>query len=239
MIINLQNIKIYYINSNNELGYKKREHIERILRSKNLNFERINNPEQSLLSGPIGHSLALLRGLNKENFEPFLVLEDNIEFYKNLEHNDFNLSIPYNTDALFLGLSTSGINNSNDTNNIYLKNIENYPNIIRIFNMLSMHAILYVNPKFVSMQLISIFEAIYTLIKNNNIIWNTICCHHYHQFNIYALKEPYFYQLNELNGSEAETKVDFLNKSDNIRSDEKYSDISTITENINKYILNK
>ena len=249
MNINLKDLTFYYISTNTKMGLKRSFHLENIMKQFNLNVFRIKSVHHlhKNIGGALGHSLALRKGLLQNEFKPFVVLEDDIAFFNSDNNSDsnnnsdkFDISIPQNTDALLLGISYVGLaHDSNDKySDLYLQNVNNFPNLFRIFNMLSMHAILYVNPKFASVQYIALMEAINRSLLGEFVVWDTVCCHQYHKYNIYALKVPIFYQLRILGGQEDGTKTNLLNYNEKLKDDGLYCSLPTITGMLTKYLLN-
>ena len=92
------------------------------------------------------HSKAISKGLEKPG--PFVILEDDVDI--NLSQLSFD--IPDYTDALYLGLSSWGMKNSPPNfaqlGLIITDPVSGYPNVKRIMNMLSAHAICYISENY-------------------------------------------------------------------------------------------
>ena len=81
------------------------------------------------------------------NDEYILILEDDVEMYKNL-NSETDIEIPEDTDAFYLGFSTCGgskVINLHDGPSLVKKISDKH---IRIYNMLSAHAIIYKSKKY-------------------------------------------------------------------------------------------
>jgi len=117
---------------------------------------------------------------------PFLLFEDDLEVseWANL---DMDFDIPVDTDAFYLGFSIYGRTNTDYCNKIeYLSD-----KYIRILNMLSAHAILYVSKKYkqaVIDQMELVINA--TEIHHSDVFISRIQS----SFNIYGYRYPFFYQ---------------------------------------------
>ncbi len=104
---------------------------------------------------PVGCALSHMRALRLRAPEPpFLVLEDDCEFFEGRFHYSFE--VPDDTDALYLGHSSFGLCDEPDQwgnrwgrlHNVRSESLD--ADFIRVFNMVGRHAIIYVSPEFVS-----------------------------------------------------------------------------------------
>lgn len=101
---------------------------------------------------PIGIALSHLKILRNPDFKlPFVILEDDAQLFP--ERLKYSLSVPAETDAVYLGHSTFGVRNKDQYGLSWGKNhsaryaiYDEY--FLRIYSMLARHAILYVSEKF-------------------------------------------------------------------------------------------
>lgn len=172
-------------------------------------------------------------------FQPFVIFEDDVK--KNREFPS-TIDIPDNTDILYIGLSDFGFNSKKQTHdfNVYFKNINK--NLVKVYNMLSMHGIIICSLRgMLSLQKCLVED----FCKNRATDISISQLQPY--LNIYALKNPLVYQYGKIGGIEYQTKIDLLDKDDNIMPDndknkDSFSIISLYTENnlsgINVYTKN-
>jgi hypothetical protein len=142
MKINLLEMPVFYINMSKDKHKKK--HIEQQLSDLGFkNVTRINAVEDKK-NGRVGLSKSQLMALSQVS-APFIVLEDDAD------PNSFEpvIEVPDDSDAVYLGNSQWGLQSSHAGFYLKYKKVEGYPKILRIFNMLSSHAILYLNQEYV------------------------------------------------------------------------------------------
>ena len=88
------------------------------------------------------HALAL-----EEIDPPFILLEDDclpLNFIDEIE-------VPDESDAVYLGISSWGRMNSHSGPCVQWESVEGHSDLVRIYNMLSAHAILYINPDYIDL----------------------------------------------------------------------------------------
>ena len=144
MIINLLEIPVFYINMDKDTV--KRNYIEKQLESVGFkNITRIAAIEDKK-NGRIGLSKSQFKALSQIP-APFIVLEDDADpkAFKP------SISLPDDADAFYLGNSQWGFQNQHAGFYLKYKKIKGYPDIFRIYNMLSSHAILYITQEYVEM----------------------------------------------------------------------------------------
>ena len=95
-----------------------------------------------------------------------------------------------------------GINNA-----VCFKNIND--NIIRIYNMLSLHGIIVCSIRGLLTLQKCMFEAYF---KEN--IWDIYTAQIQPYLNVYALKKPLVYQYKKIGGDEKPTKINYIDKAD-------------------------
>ena len=191
MNLDLRDIPVLYINMDKDV--EKRERIENHI--DRLGFKtKIRVPGVVHRDGPLaGCALAQYNALYEVD-PPFIILEDDATPF------DYNpiISIPDDADALYLGISSWGRMNSHSGPFVqweyYFKEVD--INLLRVYNMLSTHAILYLNPEYIS-------------------VCKKIAYHHHEinehvdigftdiqkYYNVYAFNQPLFYQTSS-NGTD-------------------------------------
>lgn len=183
MEINLYEVPIYYINLDKDV--EKRERLEATLFD--LGFENVHRfaghySKERAVGCATSHN-ALLNEL-KDMDTPFLVLEDDVQpaHLKSLIKN-----IPEDADALYLGNSAFGLWGPKGEKKIAAEKVN--PNLYRIYNMLSAHAILYLNNDYV--KFLAKATSLMVDLKDNQ---DKSRAQTMKYFNIYALNSPMFYQ---------------------------------------------
>lgn len=133
------------------------------------------------------HALAL-----EEVDSPFIVLEDDclpLNFVDEIE-------IPDDSDAVYLGISSWGRMNSHSGPCVQWEEVSDYPGLLRIYNMLSAHAILYLNPDYVDLCKRIAYHG-YLISDHHDIGFADVQKY----YDVYAFDEPMFYQTSS-NGTE-------------------------------------
>ena len=202
MIINLKNIKINVLNYEND---KRKEHILKNFKNEKLIFfNGFSHIKQNKLnknkSGAIGFSQILdsISQNQKYNtlFSPEIILEDDVSKFREFPEN---ITIPDNTDIIYIGISKFGIKSNKSSKQIYCENIND--NIVKIYNMLSMHGIIICSIRgLISLQK-CFLESYYT-----DKIWDNYTAKIQPILNVYALKQPLIYQDKSVGGIENDTK---------------------------------
>lgn len=183
MEINLYEVPIYYINLDKDV--EKRERLEATLFD--LGFENVyrfagHYSKERSVGCATSHN-ALLNEL-KDIDTPFLILEDDVQpaHFKSLIRN-----IPEDADALYLGNSAFGLWGPKGTKQIAAEQVS--PHLYRIYNMLSAHAILYLNNDYV--KFLAKATSLMVDLKDNQ---DKSRAQTMKYFNVYALNKPMFYQ---------------------------------------------
>lgn len=138
MIIDIRDFPVYYINLDSQPD--RRESTENTLTS--LGFSRIYRVSGIQHQTPsVGCALSHLKVMENKSIQaPFLLVEDDIQYVGN---EKLIYEVPEDADAIFLGTSIWGrFLNFNGQFVQYRKVNED---IVRVYNMLSAHAILYLN----------------------------------------------------------------------------------------------
>ena len=184
MNLDLRDIPVVYINMDRDVDKRERieNHIDR------LGFKtKIRVPGVVHQDGArAGCALAQYNALHEID-PPFIILEDDATPF------DYNpiISIPDDTDALYLGISSWGRMNSHSGPFVqweyYFKEVD--INLLRVYNMLGTHAILYLNSEY-----ISVCEKIAYHQHNINEHVDIGFTDVQKYYNVYAFDQPLFYQ---------------------------------------------
>ena len=191
MNLDLRDIPVVYINMDKDVDKRKRieNHIDR------LGFKtKIRVPGVVHQDGArAGCALAQYNALHEID-PPFIILEDDATPF------DYNpiISIPDDTDALYLGISSWGRMNSHSGPFVqweyYFKEVD--INLLRVYNMLGTHAILYLNSEYISVcEKIAYHQ--HNIDEHVDIGFTDIQKY----YNVYAFNQPLFYQTSS-NGTD-------------------------------------
>ena len=141
MIINLLDVPVYYINLDDQ--EEKRKRSETLL--KRIGFKYVTR-----LSA-ISHSKGRIVGCARSHYEilrytkpPFIILEDDCTLNKDFINK---IEIPDDSDALYLGISHWGRYLNHSGPYVHYEKVND--EIVRVFNMLATHAILYISESYV------------------------------------------------------------------------------------------
>ena len=212
MRIDLFDIEVYYINlpehKERNLGILSK------LRGAGFNENRIHRidgirkegiPQDSVFVGCFHSQLKALKEASKKEC-PFMILEDDVV----INQIPDKIEVPDDSDVVYTGISAWGFLPSPDGNLAGLNSIiydRVDSDIVRIFNMLSSHAILYTNKEYV-LELIGELEknlAGKQVVSNNNqtglryyggnmLPCDIIMANNQYKRKAYALRNPIFYQ---------------------------------------------
>lgn len=178
---------------------KYRDRQERIQQS----LKMIGREDVTVVEGPIEtpYTIGVAKGIKEAislNSPPFLLLEDDSELlignYQSL------VEVPNDCDALYLGTSWFGMLNGQTT----FKGIiscDYTPNLLKVFNMLSFHAIVFNSQRYVDF----FHEELDSFIKNPIGGCDDPIAKKMKYYNVYAVKKPMFYQAD--NHSEMVTRT--------------------------------
>lgn len=195
MKLNLRNLDTYYINLDE--GEERRQRTESILNK--LNFSSVTRVSGIKTDdGKVGCARSQHKVLSDMSIStPFLLLEDDILFTGN---DDFNIEIPDDADALFLGVSQWARYLSFSGPFLHYRKIDD--KIVQVYNMLSGHAVIYLSDeyrqvcsrisKYCGYQLLDHMDNGYAEIQK--------------YYNVYSLDFPIFKQ-NGHNGGVTSTRI--------------------------------
>jgi len=179
-------------------------------------------------SGPTGFSRMIDIGLRNQDrslaFQPFVIMEDDCSKFR--EFPEY-IEIPDNTDILYIGLSKSGTykygSNTKDIHKVYMEEVNS--DIVRIYNMLSLHGIIICSASGALAIQKAMMEGYFS-----DKIWDLYTTYIQPYYNVYALKIPLVYQDKNLGGAEAETKITIEEfKSETLPEDHHHPCVSVIT----------
>ena len=190
MKIDLREILTLYINLPHHT--EKRDKIHGMLRElKFKNFHRLAGYEYP--ENPIaGCSRAHYHSLNSENI-PFILFEDDA-FVMNQEWNNGIIEVPDDADAVYLGNSTWGRMNGHNGEYVQYDTVEGYSGILRVYNMLATHAILYLSKEYTDLIKRVAYHTGYVIENYNDVGFAEV----QRYFKIYALDKPLFGQSSNM-----------------------------------------
>lgn len=185
MNLDLREIPAIYINLDSDV--ERKEQMESML--KEFGFKNIirlsATQHQNRLAGcSHSHFNALT-----EVDVPFIVFEDDC-VCKNMTPI---ITIPDDSDAVYLGISSWGRMNSHSGPCVCYEKVVNSPGIVRVYNMLGAHAILYLNKEYVDI-CSRISNYFYEISYHQDIGFAEIQKY----FNIYSFDDPIFYQTSSI-----------------------------------------
>ena len=187
MNLDLRDIPVVYINMDKDVDKRKRieNHIDQ------LGFKtKIRVPGVVHQDGArAGCALAQYNALHEID-PPFIILEDDATPF------DYNpiISIPDDTDALYLGISSWGRMNSHSGPCVQYEDLNG--GLLRIYNMLSAHSVLYLDEEYVSL-CSKIAHQSFDTAQHQDIGFAEI----QRYYNVYAFDDPLFYQTSS-NGTD-------------------------------------
>lgn len=142
MRIDIRDIPVYYINMAKD--QHKKEYMESRLKEKGFkNINRIDAVEDKN-NGRVGLSKSQFKALSQIP-APFIVLEDDADPV----NFEALIDVPDDAHALYLGNSQWGYMQGYTGFYLKYKPVKNMKHLLRIYNMLSSHAILYLNQDYV------------------------------------------------------------------------------------------
>ena len=211
MEIEINKIPIYYINllehTSRKLDFLQKMDaagfdLNKIKRIEAIKKEGIKN--DPVYVGCFYSQLEALKEALNGTF-PFMILEDDCEINK----IPVNLKVPKSADAIYVGISAWGFNTQSPGNLAILNGLYVEPKnseFVKITNMLSSHAILYLNQNYVE----SLIESLESNILGNEIYsqsgsilkyfggnflpCDVIMANQQSKGEVYALRNPIFYQ---------------------------------------------
>lgn len=187
MNLDLRKIPAIYINLQRD--NEKNEYMYDML--SNLGFENIIRVEASEFPDRYlaGCSYSHFNSLNEVNV-PFIIFEDDCRV-KNFEPV---IEVPDDTDAVYLGISSWGRMNSHSGPFVQYEKVDD--KLVRVYNMLGAHAILYLTKEYASLCSKISIHASHTS-EHQDIGFAEV----QRYYNVYAFEDPMFYQTSS-NGTD-------------------------------------
>ncbi len=201
-IFSVRDVPVFIITTKpyTETTKKRRKSIERLMQAKqikNYSFvESLYVPKEPVFGCAFGHALAVEKAL-AAGHDKFVVLEDDVTI-QDLNDN-LHYYIPKDADAFYLGMSVGGtsfISNKNEHHwgGVYYREMPE-GGIVRIYNMLSTHAVAILSDAFARNYLRCATEAC-----SRGVPVDTILALTHRHYNVYGLMDPIFYQSENLGG---------------------------------------
>lgn len=190
MKLNLRKIPAVYINL--EKHKEKNDNMVRLLT--NLGFETIERVEGVLdTENPVaGCSKAHHKALASYS-APFILFEDDCVLFE--ENAIMDIELPDGADALYLGISSWGRMNGHNGPYVMYDEFVEHPNLLRIYNMLGGHSVVYLTDEYRKMCERVAHHAGYVIKDYQDVGYAEI----QRFFNVFSLNQPMFYQTsNEL-----------------------------------------
>ena len=181
---------------------ERREHMDALIKNNNLQggaFIGVSNEgARSAAAGLVKLMKSRLEG----EFRPFIFMEDDCSKTPWFRHE---VPVPVDADAVYLGISVWGMHG--DRAHPFVKKEEVSDDIVRVFNMLSTHAVLILSKRWVE-NVLKCYEYAYDSMEKPQ-EFDVPVAHSMAWFNIYALKRPLFYQDAKMGGQEEPTLIQF------------------------------
>ena len=188
MKLKLTDIPVVYINLDE--ATEKGERVQKSLEELGFkNIIRFSAHKETI--GKKGCAISHVYAL-EEVEPPFLLIEDDClpkDFVDEIE-------FPDDADAVYLGISSWGRMNSHSGPCVQHREVEGYPHLLRIYNMLSTHAILYLNPDYIDLCRRIAYQS-YLIADHLDIGFAEV----QRYYDIYAYDNPLFYQTSS-NGTD-------------------------------------
>jgi hypothetical protein len=178
----------------------RRDHMNAVCKKSGLNhvlYECIPD-ESKLMSGIRTINKILSEMEERETFEPFLFLEDDVSTTEQFTHV---ISVPANADCVYLGLADCYSSYTAIPTHKWRNKDEK---LVQIRDMLSLHAFV-VTSKTWLLVLISVFKDM----LSDPICYDIPVARMHHLHTIYGFKNPFFYQDGHVGGQEGPTKITF------------------------------
>jgi hypothetical protein len=190
MKLKLTDIPVVYINLDDQI--ERRENIEKSLNE--LGFKNIIRV--SAFKDRIGkRGCAYSHAMALEEIEPpFILLEDDCVPLNFVDE----IQVPDDVDAVYLGISSWGRMNSHSGPCVQYDEVENYAGLLRVYNMVGAHAILYINPDYIDLCKRIAYHG-YLIADHHDIGFAEVQKY----YDVYAFDLPMFYQTSS-NGTNNE-----------------------------------
>jgi hypothetical protein len=182
MNLDLREIPFYYINLDNAV--ERNNKVKADLTALGIkNIIRVDAIRHS--NGAAGTPRSMLKALEQaHNGKPFVLMEDDVA----VKRWEPIIEIPDDADAFYLGISGWGRMNSHSGTFVQWEKVSD--DIVRTYNMLSGHAILYISDRYIDLAKRICYHAGYNIEDHVDIGFAEVQRWH----NVYAFDDPYFYQ---------------------------------------------
>ena len=182
MNLDLREVPFYYINLDDAV--ERRKNTESQLKELGIkNITRVPAIRHNYCAA--GTPRSMQKGLElAQNGKPFVLMEDDVA----VKRFDPIIEIPDDADAFYLGISGWGRMNSHSGPFVQWERVSD--NILRTYNMLSGHAVMYITDDYINLAKKICYHAGYNIEDHVDIGFAEVQRWH----NVYALDDPYFYQ---------------------------------------------
>jgi hypothetical protein len=136
------------------------------------------------------------------DFKPFIFMEDDCSVTPWFRHE---IPVPKDADAVYLGISLWGMHGAQAHPLVKKEAVSE--ELVRVYNMLSTHAVLIMSKRWVENVLKCYEYAYFSMDKPQE--FDVPVAHTMPLFSIYALKNPLFYQDSKMGGQEEPTLIQF------------------------------
>lgn len=222
MKLQLTDIPVYYINLDRE--NEKRERTEIMLMS--LGFNNINR------FSAIEHEKGRIVGCARSHYEilksikpPFIILEDDCSLNRDFVNQ---IELPQGADALYLGISHWGRYLNHSGPYVHYERVDN--DVLRVYNMLATHAILYLSDHYVDICKRIAYHHGYIIEDHIDIGFAEIQKY----YNVYSFDDPLFRQYEWSAVTTGRLSENAMDRKSSVRL---FQDVLTRTENY--YRLNE
>lgn len=186
MKIDLTKIQTYYINLPQHT--EKNEKMCKMLTKLNFeNFQRLDGavyPENPVAGCSRAHYHSI-----DPNKVPFILLEDDAYILEDNWKGNI-IEVPDDADAVYLGTSTWGRMNGHNGQYVQYDILDDYPGILRVYNILATHAILYISNEYASIIKRIAYHTGYVIENYNDVAFAEV----QRYFNVYCVDYPIFAQ---------------------------------------------
>jgi hypothetical protein len=194
----LTDFKVIYICPDHNPKYHARKvHMDNLL--SHIGFTQIEHYKSSADNYPMCLVKANIDILQKNMDEPFLLLEDDVEFT-----GVDSVEVDASTDAVYLGLSRYGGSKVIDKWGGKAQLTHYSDTQVRVLNMLATHAILYVSRRY-KQAVIDVLTPYTTTKYNSDVLMSRIQA----DYMVLANRAPSFYQSAKFNHKQLETWTRF------------------------------
>ena len=199
--MDLRNIDIVYLHGPHRP--ERREHMEKVIKEAGLVGECfVGVCDQGTKSGAISW-IKMLESKLEGDFRPFVCLEDDCSatpWFRRV------ISVPEDADAVYLGISTYGLHPMTGLGYPHVQMARVSSELVRIYNMLSTHALLFMTRAWTQKCLECVRQALDTELPGS---WDIPIARSMADYKVYALKSPLFYQDSKMGGQEEPTLIEF------------------------------